>query len=213
LLGRRPRRRLLLPPPPPPEGLPGPCPRPDGPAFIVLSKPAGPGFLPGAGLHMYRISNSPLVAAGSHSVGAQPFSRGGLSTDSVTTINHQVSRPRSRGHANFPCGIARWAGRNRERYRDPLLSGEANSYWRKQLLNLRIRLSVVGIRRAAGNGLGRGRPTRERGQSEQLNGTRPGAGAQGAKWKGFCTGGHGHPASAFRLRASARTPCRPIADC
>src|SRR5580700_3086579 len=51
LLGRRPRRLRLL--PPPPEGLPDPCPCPDGPAFIVLSKPAGPGFRPGAGLQSY----------------------------------------------------------------------------------------------------------------------------------------------------------------
>src|SRR5271170_5659770 len=50
-----------------------------------------------------------------------------------------------------------------ERNRDQPLSGDANSYWRKKL-NFAYRLSVIGIRRAAGNGLGRGRPTRERGQ-------------------------------------------------
>jgi hypothetical protein len=70
LLGRRPRRRLFLPPPPPPEGLPDPCPCPDGPAFIVLSKPAGPGFLPGAGLQTYRIS-----ATGEACQGSEPNAR------------------------------------------------------------------------------------------------------------------------------------------
>jgi len=48
-----------------------------------------------------------------------------------------------------------------------------------------VSVSVIGIRRAAGNGLGRGRPTRERGQWEQLNGTRPYAGTQGAKRRHF----------------------------
>jgi len=52
-----------------------------------------------------------------------------------------------------------------------------------------VSVSVIGVRRAAGNGLGRGRPTRERGQWEQVNGTRPGADAQGAKSDAFCTGG------------------------
>jgi hypothetical protein len=101
LLGRRPRRLLRPPPPPgrpgpcpppcpdapcPPEPCPDPppCPCPDDPcpgpadplpAFIVLSKPAGPGFT------RYRrqtstLSDSPLVAAGSDNVGAQPLSSG-----------------------------------------------------------------------------------------------------------------------------------------
>src|SRR5580693_33834 len=52
----------------------------------------------------------------------------------------------------------------------------------KKTSKFAYRLSVIGIRRAAGNGLGRGRPTRERGQREQPNGTRPCAGVQGAKW-------------------------------
>ena len=34
----------------------------------------------------------------------------------------------------------------------------------EKFLNFAYRLSVIGVRRAAGNGLGRGRPTRERGQ-------------------------------------------------
>ena len=66
------------------------------------------------------------------------FSCGALSTDSVTPVHYQISqlsRLRSGGMANSPCGIAGWAGCNRERNRDRPLSGEANSYWRKNLLN------------------------------------------------------------------------------
>src|SRR5258708_37715998 len=70
LLGRRPRRRLL---PPPPEGLPDPDPCPAGPAFIVLSKPARSGFPARYRIPKITLSGSPLVAAGSYSVGAQPL--------------------------------------------------------------------------------------------------------------------------------------------
>jgi hypothetical protein len=103
LLGRRPRRRLRPPPPPgrpepcpppcpdapcppepcPPEPCPDPppCPCPDPadplpvPAFIVLSKPAGPGFSR-CRRQTSILSDSPLVAAGSDNVGAQPLSSG-----------------------------------------------------------------------------------------------------------------------------------------
>jgi hypothetical protein len=101
LLGRRPRRRLRPPPPPgrpapcpppcpdapcPPEPCPDPppCPCPDDPcpepadplpAFIVLSKPAGPG-LTRCRRQTSTLSDSPLVAAGSDNVGAQPLSSG-----------------------------------------------------------------------------------------------------------------------------------------
>jgi hypothetical protein len=163
LLGRRPRR-LLRPPPPP--GRPGPCPPPcpDAPcppepcpdpppcpcpadplpAFIVLSKPAGPGFT------RYRrqtstLSGSPLVAAGSNNVGAQPLSSG---VTPLTTLLFPESDSllRSGDTDYFHDGIARWAGRNRKRNcersagrTDNPAASDANSYWRKKLINCAYR--------------------------------------------------------------------------
>jgi hypothetical protein len=127
LFGRRPRRRLLL--PPPPEGLPGP-------AFIVLSKPAGPGFDPVQGCKPHRVSGSPFGCGGlSQCWRTANFLAGPIHlTQSLpSTIKSRDRAPG--GMTNSSCGIACWGWRNRERNRDPLLSGEANSYWRKNFLN------------------------------------------------------------------------------
>ena len=102
---------------------------------------------------------SQLVAAGFGNIGA-PATFDSSSFRWLKDALHAARSTRDiRLHAVWRVELVQIPKQNR----DQPLSDEANSYWRQ---NINVCVSVIRcrIRRAAGNGLGRGRPTRERGQ-------------------------------------------------